>query len=132
MCFWRDGVGSNRSVSARGRSYGWLASVIVLVVLWVAPFLGAFAFGSRFATLALVATAAWIAYASVRHGVPGMLFGVGLALVYLANVNSEGPGTVCHLGQCRTESNPWLLGSAGFGVIVIGSVLLVRRRHQHH
>jgi len=119
-------------VSSRGWSYGWLASVIVLAVLWVVPFLGAFALGSGVATFAVAATAAWIAYASVRHGVPGVLFGVGLALVYLANLNSEGPGTVCHLGQCRTESNPWLLGSAGFGLIAIGSVLLVRRYHQHH
>jgi hypothetical protein len=119
-------------VSARARSSGWLASVIVLAVLWVVPFLGAFAFGSGLATVALVATTAWIAYASVRHGLPGALLGVGLALVYLANLNSEGPGTVCHLGQCRTESNPWLLGSAGFSLIAIGSVLLVRRYHQRH
>jgi hypothetical protein len=58
-------------VIAHTRSHRCLAVVSVLAVLWAAPFVGAFAFGSDVAAVALVATLACVTYASMRHGVPG-------------------------------------------------------------
>ncbi|MFJ1970915.1 hypothetical protein ACIO93_19770 [Streptomyces sp. NPDC087903] len=79
--------------------------------------------------LLLISVAAALAVAARRRsavGLPGLLSGVGLPLLYVAYLNRQGPGTVCTTtatGQsCVDEWSPWLWLAAGVVLFLAGAV----------
>ncbi|WP_371671943.1 hypothetical protein OG985_32600 [Streptomyces sp. NBC_00289] len=77
----------------------------------------------------LISVAAALGVATRRRsaaGLPGLLSGVGLPLLYVAYLNRHGPGTVCTTtatGQsCVDEWSPWLWLAAGGALLLAGAV----------
>jgi len=50
----------------------------------------------------------------------GILSGVGLPLLYVAVLNREGPGTVCHGERCDQMWSPWPWLLAGLLFVLLG------------
>jgi hypothetical protein len=65
-------------------------------------------------------------------GMAGLLSGAALPMFFLAWLNREGPGEVCHAdGQsisCSDEWSPWPWVVAGVVLVVAGIVVFVRGR----
>ncbi|MET7480201.1 hypothetical protein ABZT17_38445 [Streptomyces sp. NPDC005648] len=102
---------------------GALASLGVLTVLTV----GVFLLPVALAAAVLVAT---------RHsssaGLPGLLSGLGVPLLYVAFLNRGGPGDVCtttaNSQSCVDEYNPWWWLAAGTVLLLAGVVISVVRQ----
>jgi len=66
------------------------------------------------------------------RGLPGLISGLGVPLLYVAYVNRAGPGTICAAvtgGQeCTDESSPWPWLAVGVLLLVLGVAVLVGRR----
>lgn len=63
---------------------------------------------------------------AARGGLPGLLSGCGLPLVYVAYLNRQGPGDICTTtgtGQsCVEEWSPWFWLAGGVVLIIAGAV----------
>jgi hypothetical protein len=128
---------SARSARSRSRpvwwAYVWWLVVGALVGLGVAALL---TIGAALLLLASVLVLVASRVPALRSpAVGGGLAGIGLAVFYLAWLNREGPGTVCHTTatsvDCTDEWSPWPFVAVGVA-LVLGSVLLVqllRRRY---
>ncbi|MGI5133995.1 MULTISPECIES: hypothetical protein [unclassified Streptomyces] len=66
-------------------------------------------------------------------GLPGVISGLGVPLLYVAFLNRGGPGTVCTTtatGQsCVDEYNPWFWLAAGVALLIAGIVVGAVRQH---
>jgi hypothetical protein len=88
-----------------------------------------------------VAVAALVFLATRRHakeGLPGLISGPGLPLLYVAYLNRAGPGTICTArggGQsCVDEWSPWPWLAVGALLLVVGVVVFAlcqRQRNRH-
>ncbi|WP_329122687.1 hypothetical protein [Streptomyces sp. NBC_01465] len=69
-----------------------------------------------------------------QRGLPGLVSGLGVPLLYVAYLNRGGPGTVCTTsgtGQtCTDEWNPWLWLVGALIPLVVGVVAMVVVRRQ--
>jgi hypothetical protein len=67
-------------------------------------------------------------------GMAGLLSGAALPMFYLAWVNREGPGEVCHADalstSCSDETSPWPFVVAGLVLVLAGIVVFVRGRRE--
>ena len=74
---------------------------------------------------------------SSARGLPGLIAGASIPLLYVALLNRRGPGLVCsHFPggvSCSQEYNPWVWMSAGVLLIVAGVVAMVvmSQLHEH-
>jgi hypothetical protein len=84
-------------------------------------FLAGFSFGILLAPAVLVAAALLLARTPIDRSVLGAVSGAAAPLFYVAWVNREGPGMVCHLDasgeSCSERWSPWPW-------LVVGVVLL--------
>jgi hypothetical protein len=73
-----------------------------------------------------------------REGLAGLIAGLGVPALYIAYLNREGPGTVCHSSatstSCTDEWSPWPLLVAGLALISTGLIAWwwSNRRRIHH
>ncbi|MGW2647083.1 hypothetical protein ACWC2T_19635 [Streptomyces sp. NPDC001393] len=106
---------------------GALASLGVLTVLTI----GVFLLPVTLAAAVLVATRR-----GSRAGLPGLLSGLGVPLLYVAFLNRGGPGDVCtttaNSQSCVDEYNPWWWLAAGVVLLLAGVVVGVVRRCKRH
>lgn len=83
--------------------------------------LAGFSFGIYLAPVVLIAAALLLALTPIDRSLLGAVSGAAAPLFYVAWVNREGPGMVCHLdasgGSCSERWNPWPW-------LVVGVVLL--------
>lgn len=106
-------------------------------------FLGAFSIGIFFVPIVIISSILLARRPDSRRGLPGLIAGLGLPLLYVAFLNRDGPGTVCSatsnalgVGQnCAQQGNPWLwligalvLIAAGIATFLIAS----RSRPESH
>ncbi|MGW2827031.1 hypothetical protein ACWC24_39560 [Streptomyces sp. NPDC001443] len=104
---------------------GALGSLGVLTVLTIGPFL---------LPVAVAAAALLAVRRGSSAGLPGLVSGLGVPLLYVSFLNREGPGNVCTTtasGQsCVDEFDPWPWLAAGAVLLLAGIVLAVvlRRR----
>ncbi|MDF9816370.1 hypothetical protein [Streptomyces sp. SPB162] len=64
-------------------------------------------------------------------GLPGLLTGPGLLLLFLAYLNRSGPGTVCNSTQtaCIDQSDPWIWLTAAALMMLASVALMLLLRH---
>jgi hypothetical protein len=87
--------------------------------LLTAPTIGPFVLGC-----ALIGAAVLVLAGAVNASALGACSGLGLPLCYVAWLNREGPGEVCHSihnGQeCTQQWSPWPWAAAGVVLIALG------------
>ena len=69
-------------------------------------------------------------------GVQGLVSGLGLPILYIAWINREGPGEVCHTTAtenfCVSEWSPWPWLVAGLILVATGLTMAVIKRRQRN
>jgi len=97
--------------------------------------LGAMTIGVFVLPFAVVATLFVRWHRRAHVGLPGLISGAALPLLYVAYLNRSGPGTVCSAipgGQsCTDEWSPWPWLSLGLALLVAGVIVFARRRRPH-
>ena len=87
--------------------------------------------GAAILLLAVIATVALGLSRRARPGVPGLVSGLGVPLLYVAYLNRSGPGQVCSTvadeTSCIEQWSPWGWAAAGV-VLIVAGVGLFRRR----
>jgi hypothetical protein len=103
----------------------WFAVWLIIGAGFALSLLGAASIGLFVLPLPVLAT---ILLARRRHaasGLPGLVSGLGIPLLYVAYLNRAGPGAICTTitgGQdCTDEWSPWPWLAAGAILIVLGS-----------
>jgi hypothetical protein len=85
--------------------------------------------GALLLLVALAGTALLASRRATRGGWPAVICGPAIALLYIAYLNRNGPGTVCTRtgsGQsCVDEYAPWPFVAAAVLLIVVGAALAV-------
>lgn len=114
----------------------WFAAWLIVGAVYAFSFLS---FAGLFTLpIAILLTILLARTGSSSAGLPGLVSGLGLPLLYIAYINREGPGNVCHSTAtsqtCSEEWSPWpwllvgmILLIAGFGIAVVR-----RRRELSH
>ncbi|MER5603847.1 hypothetical protein [Streptomyces sp. NPDC002265] len=104
---------------------GALGSLGLLTVLTVGPYL---------LPVAIAAAVLLAVRRGSSAGLPGLVSGLGVPLLYVAFLNRDGPGNVCTATasgeSCVDEFDPWPWLAAGTVLFLAGIVLalLLRRR----
>lgn len=127
-------------VAAPGRNswpvaLAWFGCWLVTGTTWVLAVVGAFTIGVFVLPVAIVLTVLLATRRTSSVGLPGIISGAGIPLLYVAYLNRGGPGSVCTTvfgGQsCIQEWSPWPWLGVGTVLVVAGVVVLVimaRRR----
>ncbi len=114
----------------------WFLAWLVLGTSYSLTLLGALSIGVIVLPFAVAGTGLVATRHRARGGMPGLLSGLGLPLLYVAYLNRDGPRTVCtglrHGGQhCIDEGNPWPWVTVGLALLLVGvAVFSIRHRHR--
>jgi hypothetical protein len=117
-----------------GLRWVWFAAWLIIGAGYALSLLGAASIGLVVLPLPVLAT---ILLARRRHahsGLPGLISGLGIPLLYVAYLNRAGPGTICTTitgGQdCTDEWSPWPWLAAGVILLVLGAATFIAwQRH---
>jgi hypothetical protein len=118
----------------RTSSWPWFGAWFIVGALASLSLLTVLTIGLYLLPVTVVAAAFLV---TTRHnsstGLPGLVSGLGIPLLYVAFLNRGGPGNLCTTtatGQsCVDEYNPWLWLAAGVALLRAGIVFgAVRRR----
>jgi hypothetical protein len=105
---------------------------------WAFVVASAMTIGIFLLPLAVLLTVVVARWDRSRDGLPGLIAGLGLPLLYIAYLNREGPGTVCHSSatsiSCTDEWSPWPFLAFGVALVGLGWWLWSSssRRRIHH
>jgi hypothetical protein len=84
--------------------------------------------------LPVLATVLLVRRQPATSGLPGLISGLGVPLLYVAYLNRAGPGTICTTvtgGQeCNDEWSPWPWLAVGVILLALGVAVFVRRQRQ--
>lgn len=111
----------------RGSVPGWFAGAT-----WVVTVLGVLSIGIFVLPVAITLTVVLATRRTSSVGLPGIISGVGLPLLYIAYLNRGGPGNVCTksaLGEsCTQEWSPWPWLAFGMALLAVGIVVFAERK----
>jgi hypothetical protein len=84
--------------------------------------------------LAVLATVLLVRRQHVPSGLPGLISGLAVPLLYVAYLNRAGPGSICTTvtgGQeCNDEWSPWPWLAVGVILFVLGVVVFIDRQRR--
>ena len=118
-----------------GQRWAWFAAWLIIGVGYALSLVGAASIGLFVLPLPVIAT---ILLARRQHavgGLPGLISGLGIPLLYVAYLNRAGPGTICVTiaggGQdCTDEWSPWPWLAAAVILLALGiAAFIARQRH---
>lgn len=113
-------------------SWGWFGAWLVAGATWFVTVLGILSIGIFVFPVAITLTVVLATRRTSSAGLPGIISGVGLPLVYIAYLNRGGPGNVCTksaLGQsCTQEWSPWPWLAVGMALVAAGIVVFAARK----
>lgn len=82
----------------------------------------------------VLATVLLVRRQPATRGLPGLISGLGVPLLYVAYLNRAGPGTICTTvtgGQeCDDEWSPWPWLAVGVILLALGAAVFVRRQRR--
>jgi hypothetical protein len=95
-----------------GPRWAWFAAWLIIGAGYALSLLGAASIGLFVLPLPVLATILLARRQRVHGGLPGLISGLGVPLLYLAYLNRAGPGTICTTitggGQdCTDQWSPW-------------------------
>jgi hypothetical protein len=118
--------------------WGWFAAWLVVGAGYALGTLSILTIGPFVLLISTVSTVMLVVLARRRslRGLPGLVSGPGVLLLYVAYLNRSGPGNVCqtlgHGGQhCTDEWSPWPWAAGGILLLLAGVVFFLlgsRRR----
>lgn len=113
------------------RRWSWFAAWAIVGAGWGLGLLGIATIGVFVLPVALVATVVLATRPGAATGLPGVVSGLGLPVLYVAYLNRGGPGTVCTSTPtsqtCSETSNPWLWLGTALVLVAIGVLVWIRR-----
>ena len=95
------------SKGTRLSGFGWFACWAAVGAAYTTALLGALSIGIFVLPVAVLATWYLARHDRSAGAVSGGLSGIGLPLLYVAAMNREGPGVVCHGQTCGQQWSPW-------------------------
>lgn len=98
--------------AVRWHRWAWFAAWLIIGAGYALSILGAASVGLFLLPVVVLATVLIARRQHARSGLPGLISGLGIPLLYVAYLNRTGPGTVCTTtaggGQnCNDEWSPW-------------------------
>ncbi|MGW1560786.1 hypothetical protein ACWCQ1_30275 [Streptomyces sp. NPDC002144] len=117
----------------RSSSWPWFCAWLAVGALGSLALLAILTIGVYLLPLALLAAGLLGTRRGSSAGLPGLVSGLGVPLLYVAFLNRGGPGNVCTTTStsqsCVDEYNPWVWLAAGVIFLLAGIVLgAVRQR----
>jgi len=111
----------------------WFGVWLAIGALVAFAVVGAMTIGVLLAPVAVVVCVVAARSRRTRVGLPGLVSGLAVPLMYVAFLNHDGPGTVCTVTTasraCTDELNPWPWLIVAAIVWVAGLAMFARRRH---
>ena len=119
----------------RARAWPWFVAWALVGASFSVAVLGALTIGLFVLPVAAGATLVLVTRRGAPSGLPGLVSGLGLPLLWVAYLNRSGPGTVCTsapdgASQCVDEWSPWPWVAVGLVLVVCGLVVFVRLRRR--
>jgi hypothetical protein len=118
-----------------GLRWVWFAAWLMIGAGYALSLLGAASIGLFVLPLTVLATILLARRQHAGSGLPGLISGVGIPLLYVPYLNRAGPGTICTTitggGQdCTDEWSPWPSLAAAVILLALGRAAFVaRQRH---
>jgi hypothetical protein len=111
----------------------WFAAWLLIGAGYAFSLLGAASIGLFVLPLPVLATILLARRQHANSGLPGLISGLGIPLLYVAYLNRAGPGTICTTitsgGQdCNDEWSPWPWLAAGTILLALGAAAFIARR----
>jgi hypothetical protein len=117
-----------------GLRWAWFAAWLIIGAGYTLSLLGAASIGLFVLPLPVLATILIARRQHASSGLPGLISGLGIPLLYVAYLNRAGPGTICTItsgGQdCTDEWSPWPWLAAAMILLGLGlAAFIARQRH---
>jgi hypothetical protein len=115
--------------------WAWFAAWLIIGAGYALSLLGAASIGLFVLPLPVLATILIARRQHAGSGLPGLISGLGIPLLYVAYLNRAGPGTICTTitggGQdCSDEWSPWPWLAAAVILLGLGlAAFIARQRH---
>jgi hypothetical protein len=116
-----------------GPRWAWFAAWLIIGAGYALSLLGAASIGLFVLPLPVLATILLARRQHAHGGLPGLISGLGIPLLYVAYLNRAGPGTICTTitggGQdCTDEASPWPWLAAAVILLAIGVAAFIARQ----
>jgi len=115
--------------AGRLRPWLWFVAWFVVGALFCLGLLAIMTIGVFVLAVAVIAAIVLATRPGSARGLPGLLSGLALPVLYVAYLNRSGPGTVCHAisggTECTDEWSPWPWLVIGLVLLAAGVVLMV-------
>lgn len=110
----------------------WFAVWSVIGAVYALMLLAAMTIGIFLLPAAVLLTVVTARHRRTLVGLPGLVSGAALPLLYVAYLNRDGPGNVCTTTPtsqtCTEEWSPWPWLAVAVVVVVAGALMFARRR----
>jgi hypothetical protein len=112
----------------------WFTAWLLVGASFAVSLIGIMSIGLFVLPIPVVATLLLARRRQTTTGLPGLISGLAVPLLYVAYLNRAGPGTICAAvagGQeCTDEWSPWPWLAAGVILLVVGIAAFVGRRRR--
>jgi hypothetical protein len=117
-----------------GPRWVWFAAWLIIGAGYALSLLGAASIGLFVLPLPVLATILLARRQHAKGGLPGLISGLGIPLLYVAYLNRAGPGTICTTipggVDCTDEWSPWPWLAAAVILLALGvAAFIARQRH---
>jgi hypothetical protein len=114
--------------------WAWFTAWLLVGAGYAVSLVGIASIGLFVLPLPVLATVLLVRRQTATRGLPGLISGLGVPLLYVAYVNRAGPGTICTAvtgGQeCNDEWSPWPWLAVGVILLVLGVAAFVGRQRR--
>jgi hypothetical protein len=112
----------------------WFTAWLLVGAGYALSLIGVASIGLFVLPLPVLATVLLVRRQPATRGLPGLISGLGVPLLYVAYVNRAGPGTICAAvtgGQeCNDEWSPWPWLAVGVILLVLGVAAFAGRQRR--
>jgi len=112
----------------------WFTAWLLVGATYALSLVGIASIGLFILPLPVLATVLLVRRERALSGLPGLISGLGVPLLYVAYSNRAGPGTICTTvtgGQdCNSEWSPWPWLAIGVILLALGVAAFVGRQRR--